>query len=121
MKAYWLEWSRLEIHDSLLYRRWESNDGVEQVLQLLLPARYCELMCVHFHDGKTAAHMGRRRTIAQVERRVYWPTLRRDVKEWIKCCDICQRRKLPGKSPHAPKQLFLTGVRNERVWIFVVR
>ena len=36
-KAYFAEWRRLQLWKDVLYRKWESNDGSETRLQLILP------------------------------------------------------------------------------------
>lgn len=115
LNAYWLEWKRLEFDDGLLCRRWESRDGEESHLQLILPFRYQELMSRQFHDVPSAAHMGRRRTFNQVHKRVFWYQMAEDVKLWIKTCEVCQRRKRPGRTPRAPQRIYAVGKINERV------
>lgn len=115
LNAYWLEWKRLELVDNMLYRRWENRDGSETHLQLLLPHKYQELMSQHFHDSPGAAHMGRRRTYHQIHKRVYWYQMAEDVKLWIQTCEVCQRRKRPGRTPRAPQRIYAVGKVNERV------
>ena len=115
LKSYWLEWRRLEIHNGLLYRRWESNDGFHTQLQLIMPYKYQEMMCEHFHDSTSAAHMGRRRALKQVQKRAFWYQMAEDLKLWIRTCEICQRRRRPGKTPRAPMAVFTAGVPNEQV------
>ena len=113
--AYWHDYKRMELHNDMLYRKWESRDGHQIRYQLVLPYKYQELMARHFHDADTAAHMGRRRTFDQVHRRAYWYKMAEDLKFWIKSCDICQRRKRPAHPPHAPQGVYTTGKINERV------
>ena len=112
---YWHEWKRLELIDGLLYRRWEARDGGHHYMQLVLPFVYQEKMCEAFHDSNAAAHMGKRRTFNQVHRRVFWYRMGEDIKFWIRTCDICQRRKRPGKTPLAPKKVYTTGNVCQRV------
>ena len=112
---YWHEWKRLELVDGLLYRRWEARDGGHHYMQLVLPFAYQEKMCAAFHDSDAAAHMGKRRTFNQVHRRMFWYRMGEDIKFWIKTCDICQRRKRPGKTPLAPKKIYTTGNVCQRV------
>jgi len=113
--AYWLDWERLSLENHMLYRKFESRDGQDFFMQILLPFRYQDVMATHFHDGPTAAHMGRRRTQNQVHKRAYWFHMANDLKLWIQTCDVCQRRKRPGITPRAPKKIYHAGTPNHRV------
>ena len=113
--AYWHDYNRMELHNGMLYRRWESRDGENVRYQLLLPHKYQELMAQHFHDAHSAAHMGRRRTFDQVHRRTFWYKMADDLRFWIQTCDICQRRKRKSHPDHAPQVIYTTGKVNERV------
>ena len=115
LKALYLEWKRLEMHDGNLYRRWESDDGTRTRLQVVMPHKYRELILEQFHDSSSAAHMGKRRALNQIQRRAFWYRMAEDVKLYIQSCDVCQRRKRPGKTPRAPMPIFNAGVPNERV------
>lgn len=114
-KSYFAEWRRLELYRKMLYRRWESLDGSESYWQLLIPHKYQQLMLVKFHDDRAAAHMGKKRALGQLRRRAFWFQMSEDVKLWIQTCDVCQKRKKPGRSPKAPMVSFQTGEVNERV------
>ena len=50
-----------------------------------------ELVLKEYHDGAQGGHFGRDLTINRVREGFWWPTLWRDVTEYIKTCDICQR------------------------------
>ena len=115
LKAYWAEWKRLELHDGLLYRRWENDVGDTQRLQLIVPFRYQKEISKSLHGPAGAAHLGRRRTHEFISRRMFWYRMADDIKFWIKVCDKCQRRKRPGITPQAPMKLYQSGYCNERV------
>ena len=115
LKAYWAEWKRLEMHDNLLYRRWEDDTGDVTRLQLIVPFRYQREICKKLHGPAGASHLGRRRTHDLIMRRMYWYLMADNIKFWIKVCDKCQRRKRPGVTPLAPMRLYQSGYCNERV------
>lgn len=115
LKALRNEWARLVMKGELLFRRWESDDGTEVLLQLVLPRKFVLLVMERFHDSNVGGHMGRRRTFRLLNRQVYWYKMFSDVKLWIRCCDRCQRRKGPSKKAKAPLTIFNSGYRNERV------
>ncbi|GFZ15624.1 hypothetical protein Acr_25g0000330 [Actinidia rufa] len=45
------------------------------------------------HAGDLAGHFGRDKTIEEVERQFYWPTLKRDVAKIVSQCRTCQVAK----------------------------
>ncbi len=46
-----------------------------------------------YHSTKLAGHPGRERTIELVSRYYWWPSLKRDVAQFVAQCDECQRNK----------------------------
>ncbi|PKU64278.1 RNA-directed DNA polymerase [Dendrobium catenatum] len=45
------------------------------------------------HCGNLAAHVGRDRTLAQLQARFYWPHLAREVSRFVERCSVCQTYK----------------------------
>ena len=114
-KYYLSDWNRLVLYDNVLYRIWESVDGLHTAKQIILPRCMISEMCAAVHDGKVTAHMGRRRTIHALQHFCYWFKMYRDVAFWVQSCDKCQRRKHAQPSPRAPMKIYVSGVPNERI------
>ena len=120
-KSYFHDWERLKIKiNEVLYRIWESDDGVETRHQILLPYAYRDDVYKHLHESQIACHMGRRRTLQRMQKRYYWHRMADDIKSWIRTCEICQLRKRGGKPAKAPLTIYLSGVPNERVALDVL-
>ena len=51
------------------------------------------------HDNPLSVHMGRDRMVCELERRVYWPNMRKHVTAWIQACVPCQRNKIDRRKP----------------------
>ena len=119
-KAYMAEWKRIEVHNNIIYRRWENDDGTEQRLQLIIPFKYQRELCKQYHDSSHKAHLGRRRCYAAVQRRYFWHKMNNDIRWWIRTCDVCQRRKRPQPTPKAPMRIYVTGYPGERVSMDIV-
>jgi hypothetical protein len=49
------------------------------------------------HDGPTTGHPGRTNTLELVQRQFWWPTIRRDVKEYVAKCVLCQTNKVQSR------------------------
>src|SRR5205807_3752777 len=51
------------------------------------------------HDTPANGHGGTAKTFELMQRTYYWPTMRQDIKRYVKNCDMCQQIK-PAR--HAP-------------------
>ena len=120
-KSYFHDWERLKVKvNNVMYRIWESDDGVETRHQILLPQMYRDDVYKHLHESQIACHMGRRRTLQRMQKRYYWHKMADDIKLWIRSCEICQLRKRGGRPAKAPLTIYLSGVPNERVALDVL-
>ena len=45
------------------------------------------------HDPMYVAHPGINRTYSLISLRYWWPGMRKSIEDFIKSCDLCQRRK----------------------------
>ncbi len=72
-------------NDTLYYR---DADGIAKQC-LIREEAY--LVVKEFHDGALGGHFGRDLTIKRIRERFWWPTIWRDVANYVKTCDICQR------------------------------
>ena len=43
------------------------------------------------HSIPLAGHLGKKKTTDRVLQRFYWPTMYRDIAEWCRTCDSCQK------------------------------
>ena len=114
-KAYFAEWKRIVLWKDVLYRRWESNDGSETRLQMIVPRALQKKICEEVHDGRYACHMGKKRTLRLINKAFYWYKQDKDVSWWIRTCDKCQRRNRPFRTPKAPLTPYKSGFPNERI------
>ena len=48
-----------------------------------------EIIIYNMHSDHLAGHFGKTKTIQQTLSRYYWPTLGKDILEYIATCDIC--------------------------------
>ena len=119
-KAYFAEWKRLHMHNGILYRRWENPAGTITRMQMIIPRALQQTICEQVHDGRTTAHLGKRRALRLLIKTVHWFKMDYDVNWWIKTCSTCQRRKKPKKPPQAPIRSTPAGHVNERVAMDIV-
>jgi transposase InsO family protein len=88
--------------------RWDTAAGLwYSGAQVVVPrdARLRTRIISEHHDVAWAGHRGIAKTLELVNRHFYWSTLRRDVTEYVRTCDVCQRVKasnqLKAGSPQA--------------------
>ncbi|KAH7723371.1 gagpol and env protein precursor [Aphelenchoides avenae] len=92
------EWSSLLgerymfVKDGMLYKSF----GGRKVL--VVPKPETKVVFDRFHNGVFGGHAGWFKTTGMMEKYVYWPSLRPDVKKWIKACFTCARHKKQRKT-----------------------
>ena len=116
-KYYLNEWSRLRVKDGLLYREWESADGKEKRLQLVIPKKFQEKLIQYVHNTLTGAHQGQRKTLEFLRLRVFWYGMADQVKLFVKRCLVCQQTKVLNRPPRLGLQLYGAGFPNERIHV----
>jgi Integrase zinc binding domain len=91
------------LREGVLYCRFETADGKQIDWQLVFP-RVERRQYIQFLHGNIG-HLGRRRTMFAIQKRVYWPSWSADVRLVLKCCERCgkyRRGKLPRQTRLKP-------------------
>ena len=80
---------------------YEEVDGVlhHQGLPFVPETIRTELISRH-HNDSLAGHFGIDKTRELVGRKYYWPSLRKDVKDYVRGCDICLATKNVRHKPY---------------------
>ena len=79
----------------------ESQDG-KTSMQVIIPKQYREQVMKLAHESILAGHQGTSRTYDRVSSQFFWPGMYRDIKDFCKSCDICQRTTAKGNVTKAP-------------------
>ena len=127
-KKLLLQWDDLLVRDGVVYRkkvkskmgdaksRNRDTKG-DEIVQLLLPRCEVQKAIELCHAGSVGGHFGIQKTIAQVERRFFWPGWRADVKRYCRSCEQCVRY-YRGKLPkHGPLKPVLAGAPYEHWYV----
>jgi hypothetical protein len=69
----------------------------------------------HYHDNRTSAHIGLRKTLAKIRQEYYWQGLQKDVKLYVAGCSFCSQKKPSNKKKRDPMQIVETGFPMERI------
>ena len=119
-KTLWRNWDRLEVHSTILYRRWSQEDTVSEILQLIVPkSRRAEVMEMH-HSIPSAAHLDAKRTMERIKNGFYWPGMKVSVTEFCRFCDSCAARKPSPKQNKAPMGHISSGAPMEKECIDIL-
>ncbi len=107
-------WERLEMKDSVLYRK--SKDRVGKCrYQLVLPHSLRATALRGTHDD--AGHQGQSRTLNLVRQRFFWSGMYTDIKKYVSHCKRCVVGKTPEPEARAPLESIKTSVPLELVCI----
>jgi hypothetical protein len=73
---------------------WEEVDGLLYYNgRVYVPDALRTEVKKHHHDIPLAGHMGQRRTQELVQRKFFWPQMRKDIDSYVRSCQICARNK----------------------------
>ncbi|XP_078243526.1 uncharacterized protein LOC144587342 [Pogona vitticeps] len=79
----------------ILYRETLRNiskggDGIRS--QLVVPEKYHPMILQRGHSDMFAAHLGVNKTQQRITQNFYWPDIGKQIREFCKQCDVCQRQ-----------------------------
>ena len=120
LKNYWSQWNRLILKDNVLYREWFDPKVKQPVLQLVIPPSRKEDLFSQLHKQRWSGHLGIKRTLGRMRRRVYWAGYKADIYKLCQECPECQRRKSPNKSAKHPLKKYSVGLPLERVGLDIL-
>ena len=97
--AYRRIWHQLVVEDGLLVRRRHAGP-----IRIVVPATLVSVILSHLHDDSSSGHLGVDKTFLAVHDRFYWPGYAVPVEDYVRTCQVCQRRKGSVPSANAPLQ-----------------
>src|SRR5688572_13624668 len=87
------EQSYYDVSKDVLVRHWKNKivpDGIE-VKQIVVPTALRNKLLQVAHDIPSSGHLGTQKTIDRLLCHFWWPGVFRDVKEYCRSGDVCQR------------------------------
>ena len=91
-----INWFRVD--DDVLYRyRKRLRSQKMMPRQVVVPVRLRDQVLQTAHDSILAGHMGITFTMKRIQTCFYWPGMDRDIRNYCRSCDICQRTPPKGK------------------------
>ena len=84
---------------------WEDVEGVLQYQRLpYVPEIIRSEVISRHHNDPLARHFGIDKTRKLVGRKYYWPSLRKDVENYVRGCDVCLASKAVRHKPYGDLQ-----------------
>ncbi len=90
VKILCILWYEFRVRDEILYST--SKEVNDEWWLVILRDKCMEIMSL-LHDSKMAGHPGMSRMKLTLSSRFYWPRMRNDIKNWVKCCRTCAMAK----------------------------
>ncbi|CAG2192921.1 unnamed protein product [Mytilus edulis] len=115
LKTLWGQWDRLEMHEGVLYRRFETNIGQTARKQMIVPKSRTQELLHYFHDVPSAAHLGVDKTLEKLKNGFYWPNMKEYVQAYCRSFDSCFARKPKKESTESPLGTYVSEEPMERV------
>ena len=97
----------LMIIDDVLYRKFESTEGLILYRQVKIPQPLRMKILYWVHGDPTSGHFGIAKTTEKLAKYAYWPGWRKDVELFVRRCDTCCRYR---KGPRFPQGEMQNGV-----------
>jgi len=120
VKAYWAQWSSFEVNDGILYRNWESVNGLERTKLIVVPHSRQEEVLKECHDGESGGHLGIKKTLEKIKTRFYWIGCKQAVASWVRHCDTCTKAKGPARKTRGVMRQYNSGAPFERIGLDVL-
>uniref|UniRef100_A0A8C6KJR4 Gypsy retrotransposon integrase-like protein 1 n=1 Tax=Nothobranchius furzeri TaxID=105023 RepID=A0A8C6KJR4_NOTFU len=77
----------------------EPDPGTGPTNRTYVPSTVRSKLIHWFHTAKFSCHPGTSRTIALISRRFWWPSLHKDVRDYVLACPACACNKTGNKPP----------------------
>ncbi len=90
--------------NGLLCRRYIDHKSQETINQIVIPYVLRGKILLLSHSVPASGHLGRAKTQKRILRYFFWPGLNKDVKEYCRSCDVCQRTMRACKPVKVPMQ-----------------
>ncbi|XP_013080918.2 uncharacterized protein LOC106066442 [Biomphalaria glabrata] len=78
------------IERGILVREIESQG--RKIIQVVVPAEFRNIILKNGHDEAYAGHMGIHKTKQRIFRDFYWPSISKDIKNYVLSCKVCQMK-----------------------------
>uniref|UniRef100_A0A096MD46 Gypsy retrotransposon integrase-like protein 1 n=1 Tax=Poecilia formosa TaxID=48698 RepID=A0A096MD46_POEFO len=115
VRKYWLCWPQIELHQGVLYYRWENVYSLKPSLLLLVLALLQMEVMQACHDPPLSGHLGETKTLQRLRQSFHWYGMGSDLHKYIQQCPQCKGLKLSSPSKRAKLQSYQAGAPMDRL------
>ena len=90
---FWLLWDQVHLVDGVLHKRWESPQGGQETLELIVPRCLQVELLEQMHNSMIAGHLGVKKTASRRRRQYYWYGMKEAITLWVRKCAKYGARK----------------------------
>ena len=101
--------------NQVLYKKWETDNGQDKRLLIIIPHELRPFVLQQLHDGPFGGHLGIKKTLDKIRQKYFWPNMCQDVEMWCKSCSKYSRHKNPIPKIKGPLGTVQAGEPNERI------
>ena len=76
-----------ECKDGVLYHKGKTRLSNRQIA---IPESMKKELMEHYHDGYFGGHLSSQKVLYKLQTKYHWPTIRKDVMDYVKSCHGCQ-------------------------------
>lgn len=83
------------VQDDVIYKYVNSRSTNSFSWKVLVPANLRSSLLKTNHDDPKASHCGISKNLARIKNQYYWPSMGKEIKDYVRKCEICQVTKYP--------------------------
>lgn len=116
-KTLWLNQELLLLEQGILRYKYSCANGTRNLF--IIPRDKVKEILSAYHDNSATGHLGMAKTLKRVRQTYFWANQKRDVKEYVESCRLCNLNKKP-LTPVAPLGSYHAGIPMERLNVDLV-
>lgn len=86
------------VENGILYKHLFHTNSIESNTsdwKIVVPLENRSELFQKYHDNATAGHFGISKTLHRILELYYWPSMKKDVYNYVRCCQVCGANKSP--------------------------
>ena len=100
------------VRDGILYKKAYSETVHLKILQAVIPPTLTKVVMEDLHGSYMAGHPGIEKMLLSVKRYAVWPSINKDVKQFVADCVVCDQETEPTPANRTPR----IPIKAENVW-----
>lgn len=83
------------VHENIIFKHTKNPKKHDFEWKIFVPTNLQSKILLDCHDNPKASHGGISKTISRIQSRFYWPSMNKEIKDYVRKCEICQTTKAP--------------------------